>query len=85
MYDDRGDRRRYSGLELEDGVMSDEHAICSNIGCHCPVVEEGTHCSDHCRGLFSGTVSGEGCDCEHSSCCIATNESSSHIPAMTML
>jgi len=50
----------------EDDMYLADNSFCTNAVCSCPVVEPGTFCSDHCRG-----ISGDDdvtCDCEHSSC-----------------
>jgi hypothetical protein len=67
MYDDNFHHSRNARHEVEnEAFLIDSH--CKNPGCDCPVVDEGTYCSDHCRGLTFRTSSNAGCDCEHSLC-----------------
>ena len=50
----------------DDDMSLADNSFCTNGVCSCPVVEPGTFCSDHCRGI-SDEVDMT-CDCEHSSC-----------------
>jgi predicted nucleic acid-binding Zn ribbon protein len=41
---------------------------CQHFLCSCPVPDDGTYCSDHCRDMTEKDMTEQVCGCGHTGC-----------------